>query len=246
MREVTIKENERIDDLNRNGYKIIQNTQNFCFGMDAVLLSGFIKIKKDEIVIDLGTGTGVLPILMAAKTLGKHFIGIDIQEESVEMAKRSVILNELENKVSIETADIKTVYEKYEKHSFDVVTSNPPYMNVRGGLINNHTPKAIARHEILCSLEDLIKSTEKLLKFGGRFYMIHRPHRLTDIFITLRKYNIEPKKMRFVQPYNNSEPNMVLIEAVRGAKSMLKILPSLIIYDKNGKYTDEVSNIYYK
>jgi len=246
MKKVNIKENERIDDLNRNGYKIIQNTQNFCFGMDAVLLSGFIKVKKDEIVIDLGTGTGVLPILMAAKTFGKYFIGIDIQKESVEMARRSVILNELENKVLIETADIKTVYENYEKHSFDVVTSNPPYMNAGGGLLNSYTPKAIARHEILCSLEDLIKSTEKLLKFSGRFYMVHRPHRLTDIFITLRKYNIEPKKIRFVQPYNNSEPNMVLIEAVKGAKSMLKILPTLIIYDENGKYTDEVSDIYYK
>lgn len=245
MGNVIIKENERVDDLHRNGYKIIQNTKNFCFGMDAVLLSGFVKVKKNECAIDLGTGTGIIPILMESKTEGKHFIGIDIQEQSVEMANRSVIMNNLEEKILIEVADIKTVYEKYKKCSFDVVTSNPPYMNEGGGLVNDYSPKAIARHEILCSLDDVVKSAERLLKFGGRFYMVHRPHRLTDIFITLRKYKLEPKNMRFVQSYENKEPNMVLIEAVNGAKPMLKIAPPLIIYNEDGSYTDEVYDIYY-
>lgn len=245
MNNVKINENERIDDLHRNGYLIIQNPKSFCFGIDAVLLSGFANVKKDECVIDLGTGTGVIPILLEAKTKGKHFIGIEIQEESVDMAQRSVLLNRLENKIEIIKEDIKNVLERFTSESFDVVTSNPPYMNTGGGIINNYGPKAIARHEILCSLSDIIHVSSRLLKYGGRFYMVHRPHRLSDIIVLLRNYNIEPKCIRFVHSYLNKEPSMVLIESVKNGKPMLNVKSPLIIYNEDGKYTSEIYDIYY-
>lgn len=242
---IDINEDERIDDLHRNGYVIIQDPKRFCFGVDAVLLSGFCKVKKGEKVIDLGTGTGIIPILLEAKSQGSQFVGIDIQDESVEMALRSVKINNLENKIEIYKADIKEIDSIYKPSSFDVVTSNPPYMNSGGGLVNNYAPKAIARHEIYCTLDDVAKSAGKLLKFGGRFYMIHRPHRLTDILVTLRNNKLEPKVIRFVYPYIDKEPTMVLIESIRGGKAMTKVLPPLIIYEKTGDYTKEVYDIYY-
>ncbi len=240
MKQVEIKPNERIDDLHRNGYMIIQDPQRFCFGIDAVLLTSFVEVKKNEVVLDLGTGTGVIPILLEAKTEGKHFIGLDIQEESVEMAKRSVFMNELEQKIEIHLGDIKQLEHLYKLSSFDVITTNPPYINNGSGIKNEYEPKAIARHEILCSLEDIIYGTAKLLKSSGRFYMIHRPHRLTDIFVLLRQYKLEPKRIRFIHSYINKEPTMVLIEAVRGGKPMLKVETPLIIYKSNGEYTDEI------
>lgn len=246
MRQVDIKPYERIDDLHRNGYMIIQDSKNFCFGADAVLLTGFVNIKKGETVLDLGTGTGVIPILLEAKTEGKHFTGIDIQADSVDMAKRSVLMNELENKINIDLGDIKNLDSIYKLSSFDVVTSNPPYMNKGGGIVNEYSPKAIARHEILCNLEDIIRGTSKILKSSGRFYMIHKPHRLTDIFVTLRKYNLEPKRLRLVCSHIDKQPNMVLVEAIRGGKPMLKIESNLIIYKDDGSYTDEIIKIYYE
>ncbi len=243
---VFIKESERVDDLHRNGYLIIQDPKNFCFGVDAVLLSGFASVKKGEKVIDLGTGTGVIPILMEGRYGGESYYGIDIQEESVEMAQRSIKLNSLENKIKTPLCDIKEVFNKFECSSFDVVTSNPPYMNTGGGIINEYSPKAVARHEILCDLDDVVYAAAKLLKFGGRFYMIHRPHRLVDIFYVLRKHKIEPKVIRFIHPYFDRDPSMVLIESSRGGKSMLKVLPPLVIYEKNGEYTEEIYKIYYK
>lgn len=246
MKNVEIKQNERIDDLHRNGYMIIQDPKNFCFGVDAVLLTGFVKIKKDEVVLDLGTGTGVIPILLEAKTEGKHFIGVDIQQQSVNMANRSVQMNELENKIEIHQSDIKNLTNVYKLSSFDVITSNPPYMNEGGGIVNDYSPKAIARHELLCTLEDIIFNTSKLLKPQGRFYMIHRPFRITDIFVLLRQYKLEPKRFRFIHSHIDQEPCMVLIEAIRGAKPMLKVEPPLIIYKENGEYTDEIIKIYYE
>ncbi|MCI8341941.1 MAG: tRNA1(Val) (adenine(37)-N6)-methyltransferase [Firmicutes bacterium] len=242
---VEINEYERVDDLHRNGYLIIQDPKRFCFGVDAVLLSDFAKAGKDEVVLDLGTGTGIIPILMEAKTEGSHFYGIEIQEESVEMAQRSVKLNGLENKISIIQSDIKEAETIFKPSSIDVITTNPPYMNCGGGIKNGYGPKAIARHEILISLEDIIKVSGRLLKFGGRFYMVHRPHRLADIICLLRQYKLEPKKLRFVQPYINKEPTMVLIEAVRSGKPMVKVLPTLVIYESEGKYTKEAIDIYY-
>lgn len=246
MKNVEIKQNERIDDLHRNGYMIIQDPKNFCFGVDAVLLTGFVQIKKDEVVLDLGTGTGVIPILLEAKTEGKHFIGVDIQQQSVNMANRSVQMNELENKIEIHQSDIKNLTNVYKLSSFDVITSNPPYMNEGGGIVNDYSPKAIARHELLCTLEDIIFNTSKLLKPQGRFYMIHRPFRITDIFVLLRQYKLEPKRFRFIHSHIDQEPCMVLIEAIRGAKPMLKVEPPLIIYKENGEYTDEIIKIYYE
>lgn len=246
MKNVEIKQNERIDDLHRNGYMIIQDPKNFCFGVDAVLLTGFVQIKKDEVVLDLGTGTGVIPILLEAKTEGKHFIGVDIQQQSVNMANRSVQMNELENKIEIHQGDIKNLTNVYKLSSFDVITSNPPYMNEGGGIVNDYSPKAIARHELLCTLEDIVFNTSKLLKPQGRFYMIHRPFRITDIFVLLRQYKLEPKRFRFIHSHIDQEPCMVLIEAIRGAKPMLKVEPPLIIYKENGEYTDEIIKIYYE
>ena len=241
-----LKENERIDDLHRNGYFIIQNIKKFCFGIDAVLLSDFAKAKKGDIVFDIGTGTGIIPILMNAKTKAEKYIAIDIQEESVDMAKRSVKLNKLENKIDIFNIDIKNVFDKFEKNSIDVITTNPPYMNMGSGIVNEYDAKAIARHEIFCNLEDVVKASSMLLKPNGSFYMVHRPNRLCDIIYMLRLYKLEPKVIRFVQPYENKEPNIVLIESVKNAKPFLKVLPNLIVYNKDGKYTDEINKIYYE
>ena len=175
-----VKENERVDDL-QNGYYIIQDPQKFCFGMDAVLLSGFARVKKGEKVLDMGTGTGIIPVLLASKTPGEHFTGLEIQEECAEMAARSVKYNNMEDRVSIRQGDIKEAAGIFGAASFHVVTCNPPYMIGQHGLTNPHMPKAIARHEILCTLEDVVSQAAKLLGDRGRFYMVHRPFRLTEI-----------------------------------------------------------------
>ncbi len=235
---------ERVDDLNRNNYKIIQNTKKFCFGMDAVLLSGFAKVLHGERVLDLGTGTGIIPILLEAKTEGKHFIGLEIQEDSADMARRSVALNGLEDKIDIVIGDIKEASASFGLATFDVVTSNPPYMNHGHGLVNPGDAKAIARHEILCSLEDVIREASRLLKTGGRFYLVHRPFRLAEIINKLTAYKLEPKRMKLVHPYVDKEPNMVLIECVKGGKSMLKVEAPLIVYKEPKVYTEEIYDIY--
>lgn len=246
MIDVEIKPYERVDDLHRKGYMIIQNPKNFCFGVDAVLLTGFVEIKKGENVLDLGTGTGVIPILLEAKTEGSHFTGVEIQPESVDMAKRSVIMNGLEAKINIDCGDIKYLDSIYKLSSFDVVVSNPPYMNSGGGIVNTSNPKAIARHEIMCNLEDIVSNTAKILKPNGRFYMIHRPQRLTDIFVLLRQFKLEPKRIRFIHSHIDRQPTMVMIESVRGGKAMLKVESPLIIYKDDGSYTDEIVKIYYQ
>lgn len=244
--DVVIEPQERVDDLHRNGYRIIQDPKRFCFGIDAVLLSGFADVKKQEVMLDLGTGTGILPILLEAKTEGSHFTGLEIQPESAQMAERSVLLNELQGKISIVEGDIKEVTSYFPSASFDVVTSNPPYMQDGGGLRNEFSPKAIARHELLCNLEDVIKGAAKMLKPKGRFYMVHRPNRLTDIFVLLRQYHLEPKRLRFVHSYIDKEPSMLLVEASRGGKPMVKVEKPFIVYEKEGTYTKEVKEIYYK
>lgn len=239
-----LKPGERADDLNRNQYKIIQNTKKFCFGMDAVLLSGFAKVLPGERVLDLGTGTGIIPILLEAKTDGKHFTGLEIQEESADMARRSVALNGLEDKIDIVTGDIKEASAIFGLASFDVVTSNPPYMNSGHGLVNPGDAKAIARHEVLCSLEDVVREAGRLLKPNGRFYLVHRPFRLVEIINKLTAYKLEPKRMKLVHPYVDKEPNMVLIECIKGGKSMLKVEPPLIVYKEPKVYTAEIYDIY--
>ena len=241
---VELKQDERLDDLERNGYKIIQNPNKFCFGMDAVLLSGFAKVKKGERVLDMGTGTGIIPILLEAKTEGRHFTGLEIQEESADMARRSVAYNHLEEKIDIVTGDIKTASQMFPLSGFDVITSNPPYMTNIHGIQNPEAPKAIARHEVLCTLEDLVRETSRLLRPGGRFYMVHRPFRLVEIFQTLTAYKLEPKRMQLVHPFVDKEPNMVMIEAIRGAKSMIKIEEPLVVYKAPGVYNDIIYDIY--
>ena len=226
MTDQLVKDNERIDDL-QNGYYVIQDPDKFCFGMDAVLLSGFAKVKKGETALDLGTGTGIIPILLKTKTNGKHFTGLEIQKECADMAGRSVRYNHLEDDVEIVRGDIKEAADIFGAASFDVVTSNPPYMIGQHGLRNPDMPKAIARHEVLCNLEDVVSQASKVLKERGRFYMVHRPFRLAEIMNVLTKYRLEPKRMQLVYPYIDREPNMVLIEALKGGNSRVTGEPPL-------------------
>ena len=242
--KVELKAGERIDELQRNGYQIIQNENGFCFGMDAVLLSGFAKVKRGENVLDLGTGTGIIPILLEAKTEGRHFTGLEIQETSADMAQRSVCLNDLNEKVEIVRGDIKEAADLFGKASFDVVTSNPPYMTGQHGLVNPDMPKAVARHEILCTLEDVIGQASALLKENGRFYMVHRPFRLAEIMVTMSRYRLEPKRMKLVYPFVDKEPNMVLIEGLKGGRPRITVEKPLIVYEKPGVYTSEIYDIY--
>ena len=241
---IELKSDERLDDLQRNGYQIIQKKNGFCFGMDAVLLSGFARVKQGEKAIDLGTGTGIIPILLEAKYEGEYYTGLEIQDEMADMAARSVALNHLEEKVSIVKGDIKEASRLFGAASFDVVTSNPPYMNDAHGLKNPGDVKAISRHEVLCTLEDVVREGTKALKPGGRFYMVHRPHRLAEIITVMRQYKLEPKRMKFVHPFADKDANMVLIEAVRGGGAWLKLEPPVIVYKEPGVYTDEIYEIY--
>lgn len=241
---IALKEGERLDDLQRCGYRIIQNPEKFCFGMDAVLLSGFARVKPGERALDLGTGTGIIPILLRGKTRGRSFTGLEIQEESADMARRSVALNGLEDTVSIVTGDIKEAASLFGAASFDVVTSNPPYMTQDHGLVNPDLPKAIARHELLCSFADLARETAALLKPGGRFYLVHRPFRLAEIMTVLTQNHLEPKRMRLVYPYVDREPNMVLLECSRGGRPRMTVEKPLIVYREKGVYTDEIYEIY--
>lgn len=242
--DVFLRENERVDDLQRNHYKIIQDRDRFCFGMDAVLLSGFARAQEGSRVLDLGTGTGIIPILMAAKTKADHLTGLEIQDESADMAQRSLKINGLEDRITIVTGDIKEAVNIFGAASFDVVTCNPPYMTEHHGLTNPQAPKAIARHELLCTLEDVISQSARLLVPGGSFFLVHRPFRLTEILVLLHEYRLEPKRMKLVYPFVDKEPNMVLIEANRGGRSGMKVEKPLIVYREPGVYTDEIYEIY--
>ncbi len=242
--KVVLKENERIDDLERNGYHIIQDTGRFCFGMDAVLLSGFARVKEGARVLDLGTGTGIIPILLEAKTQAEHLTGLEIQEDSADMARRSVLMNGLSHKIDIVTEDIKEAGSLFDAASFDVITCNPPYMIGRHGIPNEGDAKAIARHEILCTLEDVVSQTAKLLKPGGNFFLVHRPFRLAEIMTVLQAYKLEPKRMQLVYPFVDKEPNMVLIEANRGGKPRMRVEKPLIVYREPGVYMPEIYEIY--
>lgn len=243
--EEFLQEGERLDDLQRDGLYIIQNPSWFCFGMDAVLLSSFAVVREGQDCLDLGCGNGVIPLLLSAKTEGASFTGLEIQEDVAAMAQRSVYLNHLEQKVAIVQGDIKGATSIFGAASFDVVTCNPPYLTNAHGLVNNANHKAIARHELTCCLEDVIYNAGKLLKPGGHFFMVHRPFRLAEMIHIMVENRVEPKRMRLVHPYLDKEPNMVLIEGVRGGRTHMTVEPPLIVYEREQIYTEELRRWYY-
>lgn len=245
--DIELKENERIDDLEFKGLKIIQNEKGFCFGMDSVLLSDFAKnIKNNSTVLDLGTGTGIIPILLCGKTNLRKVVGIEIQKDVANMAKRSSQLNNLQDRFEVVNINIIDLKNIYEKQSFDVIVTNPPYKKENTGITNENEAKLISRHEITANLEDFISISKDLLKDKGEFYMVHRPERLVDILSLMRKYKIEPKILKFVSPNKNKEPNLILIKGIKNANSFLKVEKPLYVYNEDGKYTNEILKIYNK
>ena len=250
LEEELVLPGEKVDDLQRSGLKIIQDPERFCFGMDAVLLTGFIqegiggRSMAGEDLLDLGTGTGIIPLLMSAKSDVNVLTGLEIQRDSARMAERSVRLNRLEDRIRIIQGDIKEADALFAPASFGVVTCNPPYMIGGHGLQNPDSPKAIARHEVLCDFEDVARAAERLLKPGGHFYLVHRPFRLAEIMTTLRDHKLEPKRMRLVYPYVDREPNMVLLDCVRGGRPRLSVEKPLIVYKEPGVYTEEIYEVY--
>ncbi|SFD43853.1 tRNA1(Val) (adenine(37)-N6)-methyltransferase [Clostridium uliginosum] len=241
---VNIENNETIDDLQLKGLKLIQKVDSFKFGVDAVILADFANIKKKHKVIDLCTGTGIIPFLMYGKYDPAEIYGLEIQEDMVEMAKRSAILNSLEGKVTFIKEDLKNTVFLKTLNKFDVVTVNPPYKLNNAGIVNSSDKLAIARHEILCNLEDVISASKILLKDNGRLFMVHRPERLADIFTLMRKYKIEPKRVKMVYPSLGKAPNIVLVEGQRDGGAYLKWDPSLYVHDENGSYTKQIDEIY--
>ena len=207
-------------------------------------VSAFARVKKNEKALDLGTGTGILPILLEAKYPGLHYTGLEIQEESADMARRSVSYNGLEERIDIVTGDIKEAASIFGAASFGVITTNPPYMIGDHGLKNQNEALYIARHEALCTLDDILRESAKILKVKGRFYMVHRPFRLPEIMTKMCAYGIEPKRMRLVYPYIDKEPNMVLIEGMKGGNPRMQVEPPLVVYQKDGSYTEELLALY--
>lgn len=246
MKDKLIREEcgERLDDLQCDGLYLIQNPDKFCFGIDAVLLSNFVKVKKDGYAVDLCTGSGIVPILLSTKTKAKKITGIEIQSDIADMASRSVSYNKLDEKIDIINDDISNAL-KYIKHScVDSVCVNPPYMKDMAAIKNPDLPLAIARHELLTDLESVINIANKLLKENGRFFMIHRPSRLSEIFASMKQNRIEPKRIRFIHSYIDSKANLVLIEGLKGSGVWLDVEPPLAVYKEKNVYTDEVLKIY--
>ena len=235
---------ERLDDLQCNGLYLIQDPDKFCFGIDAVLLSNFVKVKKNGHVVDLCTGSGIVPILLSAKTGAKKITGIEIQSDIADMARRSVSYNKLDEKIDIINDDISNALKYINNCSVDSVCVNPPYMKDTTAIKNPDLPMAIARHELLTDLETVINIASKLLKESGKFFMIHRPNRLSEIFASMRKNRIEPKRLRFIHPYIESKANLVLIEGAKGSGVWMDVEPPLVVYKDKNVYTDEVLKIY--
>ncbi|MDR1018892.1 MAG: tRNA1(Val) (adenine(37)-N6)-methyltransferase [Lachnospiraceae bacterium] len=230
-----LKPGERLDDLQNKGYEIIQDDNHFSFGVDAVFLSDFVRVKPKDKVLDLGTGTGILPILIAAKTESKRIVGLEIQETSADMAKRSVLYNHLEDRVEIKVGDIKEASTLFCRETFNVIVTNPPYMKSGHGFSNVSDEKSIARHEILVDLEDICRESSKILPEKGTLFMVHRPFRLTEIIYKMKKYHIEPKRIKFIHSYIDDEPKLVLIEGLKGGNSGVKIEPPVVMYERSNK-----------
>lgn len=241
---VKINIDEGVDDLQLNGLRLIQKQQGFRFGVDAVLLSHFANIKNKHRVIDLCTGTGIVPFLAYGKYEPKEVVGLEIQEDMVEMANRSSILNDTTDVVKFVQGDLKDKALLDSLGKFDVLTVNPPYKLNNAGIVNPNDKLAIARHEVMCTLEDVIIAARRLLKDNGRMFIVHRPERLADIFGLMRKYKIEPKRVRLVQPNTKKAPNIVLVEGQRDGGAFLKWEETLYVYDDNGNYSEEINRIY--
>lgn len=241
---IKIEENERMDTIGFGNLRLIQKPEDFCYGVDAVVLSDFVNAKEGDRIIDLGTGTGIIPLILSHKTQASQIYGVEVQEESYERACRNVILNNLDARVKILNCNVKTLPD--EIGLFQVVISNPPYIQGLAGLKNSNEAKTIARHETLANLEDFICCASKLLQDKGDFYMVHRPSRLVDICCICRKYKLEPKEMRFVSPNTQKSPNIFLIHCVKNGGKQLKLLEPLYVYDKEGEYTKELLKIYEK
>ena len=236
-------ENERIDDLQIRSLSIIQRTDGFCFGCDAVLLSHFASVKKGDRVLDLCTGNGIIPLLLWAKKEPREITGVEIIPEIADMAKRSAELNDIEN-IKIINDDLKNCVSLFGFETFDAVTCNPPYEKKGGGIVNPADIKAIARHEIMCSLDDVLSVSSSVLKFGGKLFMVHRTNRMADVLCAMRKYSLEPKRIQLITPAPGKEPNLFLVEGTKGSKPFLKFEKTLYMYDHNGNYTDEINYIY--
>ncbi len=236
---------ERLDDLVRGGLKIIQSPSSFCFTMDAVLLANFATVKKGDRVIDLGTGTGVVPLLISTRAQVKKIIGLEIQQDSVERARRSIKGNGLEHLIEIVHGDICKADEFLEVGRFDLVTANPPYLPVGRGSRNQTGSIAIAKHELLCNLENVIRTAARLVKYGGRVAMVHRPDRLCDIIIQMNNYRLKSKKLQLVYPRPGKKPGMVLLEAQLGGNPELTILEPFFVYNQKGDYTKQFWETYY-
>ncbi len=241
-----VKPHERVDDLQLDGLKIIQNPQGFCFGIDAVLVSNFARVKTGAKVVDLGTGTGIIPLLISAKSKNTHISAFEIQPDVADMARRSVALNRLEERIEIVEDNINNALNHFGKHTVDVVISNPPYMASGVGEVNPSDYKAISRHEIHCTLEDIIRTACDLLRPHGQFYMVHRPNRLVDILSICRKYKLEPKQIRFVHPFADKSPNIVLIQATKNGRPDVKVMEALVVRNDDLTYTEEIYEIYRK
>ena len=233
---------EHIDIVPGTKFKIIQNKDSFSYGTDAIFLSNFAKPKG--LIMDIGTGTGIIPLRLVAIDKVEKIYGVEIQDEVAKLAARSIELNNLKEKIEILHMDLKDLPKRFEKSTFDVITSNPPYMKKGGAIVNCEENFAISRHELACNFEDIIKVASYLLKQLGKFYLVHRPDRLVDIIYTMRQYNIEPKYIRFVQPKISKKPNLILIEGVKNGKPDLKFYDPLIVYNDDGTYTEEIYEIY--
>ncbi len=241
--KIMIKSDECLDDL-QNGLFIIQKQNGFKFGVDAVLLSDFAKDARSKKTLDLCTGTGIVPLLLSAKTDTREIHGLEIQRDIAETAQRSVEYNNLTERVFIKRGDLKNAADIYGRGIFDKITCNPPYMKRQDGLKNDSDTKSVSRHELMCTLDDVLRVSAELLVSKGRFFMIHRPSRLADIMCAMRKYKIEPKRMRFVHPSRGKAPKLVLVEGMKDGGEELKILPPLYVHNEDGGYTGEIDRIY--
>ena len=236
-------ENERLDDLQLRGLKLIQRTDGFCFGCDAVLLSHFADIRRGDKVLDLCTGTGIIPILLSAKKEASRIYGMEIIPEIADMAKRSVLYNNIEN-IEIIEGDLKNAVSVFGHACFDAITCNPPYEKKGGGIVNPKDIKAISRHEIMCTLDDVLSVSSSLLKFGGKLFMVHRTNRMADVLCTMRNHGVEPKRIQFIAPSKDKAPNLFLVEGIKGSNPFLKFEKTIFMYDEYGNYTEEINNIY--